>query len=251
MITKRRYAHPHPKLGRHVNHDSESRRFTFRTEGLQIKSVVHQRHIPILDQGEVGSCTGDAGIGNLGTSPLFDNLAHNPYSLDQAGVLKLYNDEENLDGDGPYPPNDNGSSGLTCAKVLAHAGVITSYQHCFDISSVLLALSAYPFLFGCDWHERMFTPDADGRVRPTGAIAGGHEILCREFDQNGERLIFDNSWGESWGLRGRFYLTLKDFESLLNNDGDVIILMPPTTGIPRRSRRQHHHHHHGSNKTKT
>ena len=33
----------------------------------------------------------------------------------QAGAYRLYSAEESIDGDGPYPPNDNGSSGLTCA----------------------------------------------------------------------------------------------------------------------------------------
>ncbi len=226
MIIKRRYENRHPLLGRHIHHDTESRRFAFPTEGLQIKSVVHQRHIPILDQQQTGCCTSNAGIGNMGTSPLFEKLTANPYSLDEPGALKLYNDEEILDGSGTFPPVDNGSSGLTCAKILQRAGVISGYQHCFDANSALLALSQYPFMFGCDWTASMFTPDPDGRVHPDGAVSGGHEILCREFDADGGKLWFDNSWALTWGLGGLFYLTVEDFEHLLQGDGDVIVLIP-------------------------
>lgn len=240
------YEHRHPLLGRHVMHDSRSLAYAFPTAGLQIKTVTHERHIPILDQGQVGSCTAESGIGNLATSPVFESLKSFPYLLTQAGAYHLYSDEETLDGDGPYPPNDWGSTGLTCARVLKKAGAISSYQHCFDSNSALLALSVTPFMFGCDWHQAMFNPDPDGRVRPQGPVEGGHEILCRGFDAINGLLWFDNSWGTGWGLQGRFYLTIHDFDHLLKKDGDVIILNPPSNPppVPKKVRRHHHHHHH-------
>jgi hypothetical protein len=188
-IIIKKYEQHHPKLGRHVRHDSRSLEYRFPVEGLVIQSVVHQRHIPILDQGNVGSCTGNAGIGELATSPVFDALpSHLTYSLDESGALHLYSDEETINGDGPYPPNDNGSDGLTCAKALRLAGLISGYNWCFDAGSALLALSKTPFMFGTDWHEAMFNPDPDGRVHISGPVAGGHEILCREYDQVNDRL---------------------------------------------------------------
>ena len=248
-ITIRKYENRHPLLGRHVRHDSRSLEFPFPTADLHIKSVVHARHIPILDQ-VAGSCTANAGIGNLATTPLFEALPLKlDYTLDEPGALQLYSDEETLDGDGPYPPNDFGSDGLTCAKVLKAHGLISAYQHCFDARSALLALSVTPFMFGTDWTTTMFSPDADGRVHPKGNVEGGHEILCREYDAEKERLWLDNSWGLAWGLNGRFYLTLKDFEHLLKRDGDIVILLPlqglPSSPTAMRRRRRFHHHHHG------
>ncbi len=234
-------------LGRHIRHDSRSLNYTFPVEGLTIKSVVHPRHIPMLDQGKIGDCTSNAGIGNLGTSPMFETLPTQlPYSLNEHGAIRLYSDEETLNGDGPYPPNDNGSDGLTCAKILKQSGLISSYQHCFDADSALKALSVIPFMFGCDWHRKMFNPDQDGRVLLEGPVVGGHEILCREYDQANDRLWFDNSWTADWGVAGRFYLTAKDFEQLLKHDGDVVILLPFRNSISpvRRRRKFHHHHHH-------
>lgn len=70
-IYRERIPSTDPRLKRHIHHDSESRRYAFDTSGLSITSVRHTRRIPILDQGNLGSCTGNAGIGCLGTEPFY------------------------------------------------------------------------------------------------------------------------------------------------------------------------------------
>jgi hypothetical protein len=44
------------RLGRHVHHDSESRRYAFDVSGLSVAAVRHTRHVPVFDQGNLGSC---------------------------------------------------------------------------------------------------------------------------------------------------------------------------------------------------
>lgn len=44
------------RLGRHINHDSESRRYPVDTSGLAIRSIRWTRHAPVFDQGSLGSC---------------------------------------------------------------------------------------------------------------------------------------------------------------------------------------------------
>jgi hypothetical protein len=34
---------------------------------------------------------------------------------------------------------------------------------------------------------------------------------------------FWNSWGDRWGLHGRFYMTVRTWASLLTADGDVTV----------------------------
>lgn len=232
VIYKERIPSTDPRLGRHILHDSESRRYVFDTTGLEISSVAHPRHIPILDQGQVGSCTGNAGIGNLGSDPMYaDGQVLGKYTLNEPGALHLYSDAEDIDGDGPYPPNDNGSTGLSIAKALKNAGVISGYQHTFTVADALKALTVTPILIGVNWYNDGFNPATDGRIPITGALAGGHELVVREYDATNLRVWADNSWG-AWGVEGRGYFTLADFTTLLGRGGDVTILLPLSTPAP-------------------
>lgn len=249
-----------PRLGRHIHHDDRSRAFAYPTAGLTLQSAKHARRIPVLDQGSTGSCTGQAGIGCLATEPFWSTLATvqagapwvggsltehrmthfydqlavggKRYTFDEAGALRLYSDAETIDGDGPFPPNDNGSTGLSVAKALKTAGEISGYQHTFTLTDALLALGKTPVITGVSWYEDMFQPDADGRVHITGALAGGHEFVVDEIDVEIERVWFTNSWGTSWGVNGRAYLTFDDWGRLLADQGDVTVFTPLTQPAP-------------------
>lgn len=235
-----------PRLNRHIRHDDRSRAYAFDTTGLSIVSAKHTRRIPVLDQGNLGSCTGNAGIGCLGTDPYYSTVAGVGgreltrrgtaqavrYSLDEAGAVQLYSDAETIDGDGPYPPNDNGSTGLSVAQALKNAGEISGYQHTFTLDDALKALGVTPVITGVKWYSNMYDPDQDGRVYPTGTVAGGHEFVVDEIDATNQRVWFTNSWGESWGLNGRAYLTFADWGDLLGQQGDVTIFTPLTSPAP-------------------
>lgn len=214
------------RLGRHIHHDSESKNYKFDTTGLTIKSVEHIRTLPALDQGEVGSCTGNAGVGVINTQPFYYNT---PVFLPtEDGALSLYSAAEVVDGDGPYPPQDHGSSGLSIAKVLKNVGMISGYQHNFSLQDTLKALTQYPLITGTNWYNGMFTPDADGRVHPTGTLAGGHEYEAYKIDVPLGRIWFWNSWGAKWGIDGTFYMTWADYAYLLSKSGDSTVLLGQT-----------------------
>jgi hypothetical protein len=178
-----------------------------------------------------GNCTGNAGIGAISTTP-FINQDNTTYSRDEAGAVKLYSDAETLDGDGPYPPNDHGSSGLSIAKVLQSKGLISTYQHTFSLDDALKAGSQYSFITGTNWYTGMDIPDANGRVYPTGTLRGSHEYELSEIDATNQIIWFYNSWGASWGIQGRFCMTFADYGTLLAQQGDVTILIAPTIPIP-------------------
>jgi hypothetical protein len=220
-------------LGRVVSHDNRSLGFAFDTSGLSIVNITHKRHIDILNQGQIGSCTGNAGIGDIATTPLFEKLPIPlKYSLDESGALKLYEDAQVIDGVLPYPANDFGSSGLSIAKVLKNAGIISGYQHTFTLQDALKAGSQYPFITGINWYSGMYYPDADGRVHITGSIVGGHEIQMYRIDADNGRIWFHNSWGNTWGVNGDFYLTWADYATLLSQYGDTTLLFPDIVPTP-------------------
>ena len=244
-VTYRRIESTDPRLARHVRHDDRSRAYAFDTSGLSIVSAKHTRRIPVLDQGQLGSCTGNAGIGCLGTDPFYATLVDVPsgrgaiplaglrYTFDEAGAIQLYSAATAADDyPGTYPPTDSGSDGLTIAKVLKSTGEISGYQHTFTLDDALKALGVTPFITGVNWYSNMFDPDQDGRVYPTGSIAGGHEFVADEINAEREQVWFTNSWSTSWGLAGRFYMTFADFGDLLSQQGDVTIFTPLTQPAP-------------------
>jgi hypothetical protein len=57
------------RLGRHVEHDPRSRAFSAGTAA--IKTVSHKRHGKPFNQGNLGSCTGNAMAGLLMTEPFW------------------------------------------------------------------------------------------------------------------------------------------------------------------------------------
>lgn len=269
---RRIYQFPHPTvvvgdrtfgLGRHVNHDPRSRRYPFRAAPVEAEEdlvpVFHERHIPIFDQGNLGSCTGNAALGILATGPYWDVMSDSVQQYGpqtptgrlawtEHGAVDLYSLLTAADDyPGQYPPDDTGSDGLTAGKVLTADGIVPGYQHTFSASDAVRALQEFPLLVGTAWTEQMFYPDSLGRIDVQGSTAGGHEWIVDEFVPIGQVPVGGSdvlsfrdsylggttSWGTSFGVAGRFYLSFSDFNRLLESDGDVIVLTPPNAPAPQ------------------
>ena len=207
-------------LGRVVQHDPRSLAFPA-VLAPALKTVTHRHYGPVLDQGQVGSCTGNAAAQSLNTVP----LRHGRRLLTEIDAQGLYHEATVLDGfPGTWPPTDTGSSGLAVAKASQQAGWVTGYTHAFGLDQCLAALVLAPVIVGTNWHEDMFNPDAAGYVHPTGAIAGGHEYTLLGINVKLQRVTMLNSWASSWGRSGRAYITFADLGTLLADSGDVVAL---------------------------
>lgn len=219
-----------PRLGRHIEHDPRSRDYAYAPrKALSQVNVRHVRSIPVFDQGNLGSCTGNAGLGCLGTDGYYDTVKSLVTDWSEAGAVKLYSDATAADDfPGAYPPDDTGSSGLAVAKVLKSRGWISEYRHAFSLDDALAALQERPVITGVNWYNGFFTPDVDGVVslKPGDTLAGGHEFVLDEIDWNKELIGAQNSWGESWGVRGRFYIPFDVYSQLLDQQGDVTVFVP-------------------------
>jgi hypothetical protein len=222
-------ARPARGLGRYISHDPRSRVYPV-TVDAPIGPVLHDRFSSWLDQGELGSCTGNAGTGMLGSAP-FSTTAKAARIYNESYAVKLYADATRTDDvSGYYPPMDTGSSGLAIAKVLRARGIIDRYEHAFSVRAALTALQRAPILIGSVWLSGMDQPDAHGFVQLSGSVEGGHEYFCREYEPGATFdtgvLTCDNSWSKSWGDWGRFRLTVAQFGYLLKQQGDVTAPVP-------------------------
>jgi len=207
-------------LGRIVQHDPRSFGFPA-VLAPALKTVTHRHYGPALDQGSIGSCTGNAAADALNTVP----LRRGRRLLTEVDAQDLYHQATILDGfPGTWPPTDTGSSGLAVAKASVKAGWVGSYTHAFGLDQALAALVLAPVIVGTNWHQDMFTPDPAGYLHPTGAVAGGHEYALVGLDVKRKRVTMLNSWGPSWGRNGRAYLTFTDLGQLLADQGDVVAL---------------------------
>lgn len=229
---------PRP-LGRNVNHDPESRRFAYRPRQVDIRSIRHERHVPVFDQGDTGSCTGNAAIGCLATGRFHRTVtdADAPWirPLDQAAARECYSRASAIDPfRGQWPPDDTGSDGLSVAKVLHAAEAIAGYRHALGFDAFLAALMEDPVITGTNWYPSMFRPDADGvvSIKAGERPDGGHEYIADEYDADKGLIGFTNSWGEGWGAAGRFYMARATYQRLLMERGDVTIFVPSNEPAP-------------------
>lgn len=213
-----------PRLGRHREHDPRSRDYPVRARldtTAALTSKRWARRSPIFDQGQVGSCTGNAAAGWVACDT---NTRPGLTSMTEKDALEVYALATTLDSiAGSYPGTDTGSTGLAAAKALVQLKHATGYTHGFSLDDCLRTLSQVgPVMLGLPWHKASFTPTAAGHVRITGAIEGGHEIVADEIDVKNKRVWFDQSWGE-WGVQGRGYFTWADLGKMLAAGGDCTV----------------------------
>lgn len=223
-------------LSRHVEHDSRSRKFVFTAPGPVVeKTVVWPHNTPVLNQGQIGACTGNA-MAQLLNCALFAPCRLGKIALNEADALKLYSLATHYDGFGPdqfYPPHDEGSSGLGVAKAANFLGYIDTYQHCFTFLQFQAAIQHQPVITGTSWTNSMFQPDPTSGFVTVGllndeTVVGGHEYLIQGIDYERECVVCLNSWGTGWGggqglNPGQFRISFTDYTNLLADQGDIVV----------------------------
>lgn len=223
------------RLGRHVVHHSKSLRYlAHAADPRTLLSAQHRINIGMMDQENVGSCTGHAGMNMLAADAFWSaGKAALAGGEPHAYAVGLYSAATVLDPwPGQYMPDDTGSDGLSIAKVLLARGLISGYLHAISLDATLTALAERPVMVGTNWTRDMFSPAPDGRLSITGPVEGGHEYILDELDVEHEIAWMRNQWGSNWGISGRAWMSWADLGRLLAADGDCTILVPRTEPAP-------------------
>ena len=218
-LRKRKY-----RLGRHVRFDERSLAFRVGPPELTLVSKIWERALPPLQQGQVGSCTGNGCVGVLATSPVsMDGIADN-IEFCEALAVKIYTRASEIDNfEGKYPEQDTGSSVLSAMQAAKEFGLISGYQWCLGTEDVLQTLSHVgPVEVGFMWTSGFDQPDSTGLVRLGGKNQGGHAFELIGLDVEREVVWAVNSWGSGWGANGRFCFSFEDLRTLMKNQGEAV-----------------------------
>lgn len=226
---------PGKRLGRHYLHDSRSAFYEYPGD-LKARALADQlwtRSIPILDQGNVGSCTGNAMTGLLGTAPFYSTLPAGT-TLDEAFALKLYSQAEVIDGGKGLPTEDEGSTGTSVAKAAQKDELTSGYQHATTVTAMAQALQDGPVVIGVSWYDSFDTPNSSGliTISKNAQVRGGHELELRGVDIARRRFKGDNSWNISWGDKGSFEIDWDTMATLLGQEGDCTVPVPLSKPAP-------------------
>jgi hypothetical protein len=227
-----------PRLGRHVMHDSRSLEYLYLPKTAKPKKIntFWASQAGPLNQGDLGSCTGNASAQWLNTdfaTPFREKVKKTAY-LTEADAVHIYSLGTTLDSyPGSYPPDDTGCDGVSVAKACERLGYLSAYKHTMSFSSAQAAIEKSPAIQGSVWTNKMFKPKNGlvtvGKITDS-TIAGGHEYEFSGIDWTEEVHIYRNSWGDqdAWpGCKpgGYFAIGFKDVQALLDNQGDVTVFI--------------------------
>jgi len=188
---------------------------------------------PVVDQGQLGSCTANA----IGNAHRFDQMKQAVAKSFMPSRLFIYYNERAMEG---TVNSDSGAMIRDGIKSIAQLGVcdevdwpylITKFKTkppaaCYKKALAHQALtyrrltqnsvqmksclaSGYPFVFGFTVYES-FESQAVAKtgVVPMPAsnekILGGHAVLAVGYDDASQRFTVMNSWSDKWGMKGFF-----------------------------------------------
>jgi len=190
---------------------------------------------PVYDQGQLGSCTGNA----IAAALQFDRMKEDLTPNFVPSRLFIYYNERVMEGtvntdsgaqirDGIKSVGDQGACTedewsyditkfqnqppASCYQdALQHKAIL--YQrivHNINLMKGCLA-SGFPFVFGFTVYES-FESDAVANTGhapmpgPDEKVLGGHAVLAVGYDDSQQWFIVRNSWGTGWGMEGYFTL---------------------------------------------
>lgn len=169
-----------------------------------------------LDQGSEGACTGFGLSHNLGTTP------RRRVNIDNEFARRRYQRAQQED---EWAGEDyEGSSVLGAQKAAQKDGLILGYSWAKTLDEILHGVGyVAPMEAGINWYAGMDHPSAEGIIRVTGSLRGGHALQIGATDIKRGLARLDNSWGKDWAQNGSVWLPFEDLGRLLSEDGEFAL----------------------------
>ena len=201
--------------------------------GDQSDSVIWPFSAPVLDQGKIGSCTGNA-VTQWSNTDYARAITKRTAYLTEADAVQVYDLATQLDGiPGEAPTEDTGSTGDAACDAAVQLGWLSGYRNIKPgVNSIIAALRQQPLIVGSTWLSGMFNTDANGLVLVNGDVAGGHEYVILGFDSAAGTFLCLNSWSDQWGLKGRFHVKFADLIRLIEGDSADSAVTAPIAREP-------------------
>jgi C1A family cysteine protease len=198
---------------------------------LPLKTDLRPLCSPVEDQGDLGSCTGNALAGAVeflekkdkvpftNVSRLFiyynervieHSVREDAGAMIRDGIKTLVKQGVCVEAKWPYVVSKfTVKPGPACyTEALDHQ--VTAYARLQTVDEMRACLAdGYPFVFGFSVYESFESP----QVAKTGAVQmpkpkerqlGGHAVLAVGYDDTAKRFLVRNSWGPTWGMKGYF-----------------------------------------------
>lgn len=184
---------------------------------------------PILDQGQLGSCTANALAGNLdylkkqSLKKVFDfsrlfiyyneRVIEHTTNTDSGAMLRdgiktLVKLGACPESEWPYDLSKFTQKPTDKDYADALNYQITSYYRLASLLEMKHTLTdGYPFVFGFSVYESFESPEvAKSGIVPLPKtperLLGGHAVMAVGYDDKTQQFIIRNSWGISWGMQG-------------------------------------------------
>jgi C1A family cysteine protease len=167
---------------------------------------------PIEDQGQLGSCTGNAIAGLI---EYLDRKANKNLDVSRLFIKAVNKYGAPLESLWPYLITRYATRPSTAAYTDALKRKAGAYQKITNrVQGIKTALSqGYPAVIGFDVYESFETQAVANTgmmpyPRAGEQLLGGHAVAIVGYNDtlNGGRFICRNSWGTGWGDRGYFYM---------------------------------------------
>jgi len=122
--------------------------------------------------------------------------------------------------------NYDGTSVRGAVKILNKLGFVKSYwwgKSAKDVHGWVMKRG--PVVLGTLWYENMSRLDRSGYAIPSGRVLGGHAYLCIGYNKKRKAFKCLNSWGASWGVKGKFWISFKNMDFLVKKGGEACIAL--------------------------